>query len=154
MKTLCIILCVAVGVSLVAIVSRKSVAQQAPATVDRGGLGKYEQLVIPLIKSGQTNLVRQISDVVSEMQAEQRIIDIGMSVRILEDLRDGHTNQALTLLETRLDSALVGYDVIPHTPAMDKLVRAAKDYRERFPHKSSSPDLDAGVARAFNSVSR
>jgi hypothetical protein len=154
MKILRIIPFVAVGVVLVAILSRQSAAQQTPATEDRGGLGKYEQLVIPLIKSGQTNLVSQISDMVSEMHTEQKTIDIAMSVRILQALRSGHTNEAISLLETRLDGALIGYDVLPHTPAMDKLVRYAKDYREQYPHKSSSPDVDTGVARAFNSVSQ
>ena len=154
MKTLRIILFVVVGAILVVIVSRQSASQQTPATDNQGGLGKYEQLVIPLIKSGQTNLVSQISDLINEMHAEQKIIDIAMSVRLLQALRSGQTNDAIGLLETRLDGALIGYDVLPHTAGLDKLVRAAKDYRERFPHKSSNPDVDAGVARAFNSVSR
>ena len=154
MKTLSIILFIAIGVVIVSIVTLKSAAQLTPPTEDRGGLGKYERLVIPLIKSGQTNLVGQISDLVSEMHTEQKTIDIAMSVRILQDLRAGNTNDAIKLLETRLDGDLIGYEVLPHTAGLDKLVRAAKDYREQFPHKSSNPDVDAGVARAFNSVSK
>ncbi len=154
MKTLRIILFVIVGVVVFVSVRRQSAAQPAPATADQGNLGKYERLVIPLIQSGQTNLVSQISDLVSEMHAEQKTIDIAMSVRMLQDLRAGRTNEVIRLLETRLDGALVGYDMMPHTAAMDKVVAGAKQYREQFPHTSSNPNVDAGVARAFNSLSR
>jgi hypothetical protein len=154
MKTLRLIPLMVIVVILALIANRQLTAQPSKSSEDRGSLGDYEQLVIALSKSGQTNLVTEITKLVTHMHAEQKAIDISMSVAILSSLRAGHTNEAISLLETKLDGALIGFDTLPHEPGVQKVVERARKYREQFPHKTGKTAIDEGVARTLNSVSQ
>ena len=151
MKTLRTIPLVLAAVVLVAVASRGLIAQPANSEEDRGALGQYEQLVLSLSKSGQSNTVNQITALVSSMHAEQKMADTGITIGVLNRLRSGHTNEAMTLLETRLDGALIGLDKLPHDDNTEKILELAREYRARFPHQTSNADIDEGVARALNS---
>lgn len=136
-------------------VSLRSTAQPAQAQNDRGVLGQYEQLILSLDKRGDTNTAAQVADLVSAMQAERNATDIAMTVRVLHDFRSGHTNDAIQLLETRLDGALLTFSAPtngPRNPKHDKILKMAKEYRTKHPHTAGVPEIDTGVSETFDSL--
>ena len=85
------------------------------------------------------------------MERQRSATEASFDVRLLTSLRSGKTNDVIELLETRLDGAVMtfGYD---RDHEYDKLLERAKDYRGRYPHKSGTPEIDAAVARVFDSL--
>jgi hypothetical protein len=153
MKTLRIIPFVAIGILLVAIVSRQSVAQTSSLADDRGALGQYERLVLSLLKRGDTNTANQVASLVTAAQEGRDATDIATTVRILQSLRSGDTNAAIKFLESRLDGALIPFCVPstgPRDTNYDKILAMARDYRAKYPHTSGVPDIDNGVSRTFS----
>ncbi len=94
---------------LAVLISRRSTAQ--PSSPKDDTLGKHEQLVLPLLKRGESNTVTEIAGLISTMHAEQSATEVGLTVAILESLRSGCTNEAYKLLETRLDGALMTFGI-------------------------------------------
>jgi hypothetical protein len=150
MKTIRTIPFVLIAIIFVVVASRHLIAQPVNTEEDRGALGQYEQLVISLSRSGQSNTVNQITALVSSMHAEQKMADIGITIGVLNRLRSGHTNEAMAILETRLDGALMGLDKLPHDDHTEKILELAREYRARFPHQTGNADIDEGVARALD----
>ena len=71
------------------------------------------------------------------MQAEKNAADIGWTVAILERLRSGRTNEAIQLLESQLNGALMGIGAAPpdaRDPKFDTLLKRAQQYRSKYPH--------------------
>lgn len=152
MKILRIIPFVAVGILLIAIVSRQSVAQSSSAADDRGVLGQYERLVLSLFQCGDTNTANQVASLVTAIHEGRDVTDIVMTVRILQSLRSGDTNAAISLLESRLDGALISFSTPSASPRVakyDKILAMARDYRAKYPRTSGIPEIDNGVTRTF-----
>ena len=145
-----------VGALAIAIsVSLRSTAQPTTAQDDRGVLGQYEQLVLSLSKRGDTNTAAQVASLVSAMHAGRDATDIAVTVRVLDSLRSGRTNDAIKLLETRLDGALMTFGAPsdgPRDSKYDKILKMAKEYRTKYPHTTGVPEIDTGVSRAFDSL--
>jgi hypothetical protein len=154
-----------VGLALIAgfLVSHLSTAQpalqppsKAAVTDDAFALRQLESFVTYLQDTKQTNVLKRFGDysdasIVSEKQA-----DMGVTTAILVWLRDGHTNEAIHILETRLTGDAVGfaasYRELPG-PVRETVRLAtlehARDYYRKFHVKENQPDVDQIVANAF-----
>jgi hypothetical protein len=155
MKILRLILFIAAIIALASFMGHQATAQPTNLTEDKGVLGKYEQLFQSLSKRGDTNTLAAISDLLSSIDAEKDATEITMTVRVLESLRSGHTNDAFRLLETRLDGALITFGAPSDSPRdtkYDNILKAAKAYRTKYPHSSGNPNVDTGVSKAFESL--
>jgi hypothetical protein len=79
-------------------------------------------------------------------------------VRALTYFRDGKQDDALMVLETHLNSALitfVTYDSVPPAQREELVSRAvgvAREYRSQHPWKSSSAEVDEGIRRVLERV--
>jgi hypothetical protein len=78
------------------------------------------------------------------------------TVVLLKELRAGNTTNAIEILETRLDCALMEFGSIftdPREMKLDpmyiKTLQRARDYRIQFPHKSGLPAVDEATAKTF-----
>lgn len=157
MKTRHFLLLIIATLVIAIVVSLRSTAQPTNSPHDRGVIGKYEQLVFSLSKRGDSNTVTEVAGLISAMHAEQNATEVGFTVAILDSLRSGRTNDALQLLETRLNGALITFGVSPASERdakYDKILKMAKEYRSKYPHKSGISEIDTGVARAFDSLPR
>lgn len=155
MKKLRLPLLMVSTLAIAIVISLRSTAQPAQAQDNRGVLGQYEQLIASLYQRGDTNTAAQVANLVSAMNAERNATDIAMTVRVLNDLRSGHTNDAVQLLETRLDGALLTFSAptnSPRDPKHDKILKVAKDYRTKHPHTAGVPEIDTGVSQTFDSL--
>jgi len=136
MKKLHLVLVVALALSLILVVARSAKAQRAPAGVQGGGLEKFEQLVMPLLKRGESNTVAELAGIVSAMIATRDATDIAVTVRVLGNLRSGRTNEAIQLLETRLDGAMSTISRLSsdqRDASFDLILEIAKEYRTKYP---------------------
>ncbi len=155
MKLLHCLLVVIASLLVAAIVSRHASAQSTMSSDDRGELGQYEQLILSLSKRGDTNTAAQVASLVHATLAGRDAIEIVVSVRILESVRSGRTNDAIRLLETRLDGALMTFGAPSNGPRetkYDKILKMAKEYRAKYPYTSGFPGIDTGVSKAFDSL--
>jgi hypothetical protein len=151
MKTSRFLLVGVFTVALIVALNLHSTAQPTSLTQDQQPIDKLDRLVIPLLKRGDTNTVTQISDFVSAMERQRNATDASFDVRILTALRSGKTNEAVELMETRLDSAVMSFDY-DRDSKYDKLLERAKEYRSRYPRKSRFPEIDTAIARVFGSL--
>ena len=127
-----------------------------PASYDFGALRQLESFVSYLHDTNQTNTLKRFNDYSTANLASHNYADLGVTLAILQRLRDGRTNQAYELLEGRLNTAIVGfvasYRELPASvrdgPDM-KVLQQAKDYRAKFPFKHRYPSVDKGAADAF-----
>src|SRR4051794_5292978 len=143
--------------------ARWSVAQPSnqpsskePASYDFGAMQQLASFVSYLQDTKQTNVLQRFNDYSTASLASQHYADLSVTLAILQRLRDGRTNQALELLEGRLDSDIFGfvgsYRQLPASvrdqPGL-KLLGQTRDYRTKFPFKHRYPNVDKGVADAF-----
>jgi hypothetical protein len=85
--------------------------------------------------------------------------EAGESYDALKALRSGNTNEAIELLESRLDIQTIKLRGLA-TSEPDTKKRAAhlralyriREYRSKFPRKTDSPELDKSVAEALSSA--
>jgi hypothetical protein len=137
------------------VVLRCARAQSPSPADDRGELGLYEQLVLSLSKRGDSNTVSQIVALVSATENGHNAVEIVDTIYVLKKLRSGHTNDAIHFLEGRLDGALMFFGAPsekPHDPKYDKILKMAEQYRKENPHKALTPEIDASIEKAFDSV--
>ena len=82
-------------------------------------LDQLTAFVSHLEATKQTNALKLFNDYSYSSHAQQHAADLGMITAVLLQLRDGHTNEAITLLESRLDGDAVGlwasYNELPPT---------------------------------------
>lgn len=134
---------------------RGVVTKSTAPTDSHGVVGQYEQLISSLSKRGDTNSATGVTKLVTAMQSGRAVTDVAMTVRILENLRGGRTNEAMLLLESRLDGAIMSFDE-PSGNSRDQnhdsVLRMAKEYRSKFPYKEGVLEIDSVVERVFESV--
>jgi hypothetical protein len=153
MKMLRILPFFAAGILLIAIVSRQSIAKSSSATDDQSVAGQYDRLILSFYQHGDTNTANQVASLVTAMQEGRDATDIATTVQILQSMRSGDTNAAISLLETRLDGALISFSTPsanPRDAKYDQILAMARDYRAKYPHASGVPDIDNGVSRTFS----
>jgi len=91
-----------------------------------------------------------------------RAADIAQVVRVLESLREGHTNDAIRQLEAKLDDDIILLNQCltmgesepvlkfePRARDLDVLQRA-REYRLKYAHKSGDPLTEARVQEALS----
>ena len=123
-------------------------------------LDQLAAFVTHLQATKQTNTLKLFNDYSNSSLAQQHSADLGVITGVLIRLRDGRTNEAINLLESRLDSDAVGlyaaYQELP--PELQqklglKSLEYARDYCAKFPRKRS-PHADQALARAFALVDK
>lgn len=131
-------------------------ATKEPAGYDFGGLHELESFVRYLQDSKQTNTLRRFGNYSNARMAAENYADLAVTLRILQNLRDGRTNQAYELLEGKLDSDIIGFvasyrelpQSAPENPGL-RLLGSAREYRANYPFRHRYANVDEGVADAF-----
>jgi hypothetical protein len=107
----------------------------------------------------QTNLLQEFGDYSNASLASRQCAELGVTLAILQRLREGRTNEAYELLEGRLNTDIIGlvscYRELPASLRAQgslKVLGYARDYRAKFPFKHRYPDVDDAVAEAFKSL--
>jgi hypothetical protein len=130
--------------------------RKEPASYDFGAMKQLESFVSHLQDTKQTNTLKRFNDYSTASLASRHYADLGVTLAILQRLRDERTNQAYELLEGRLSTDIIGfvasYRELPASareqPGL-KVLGQARDYRAKFPSKHRYPNVDEGVADAF-----
>jgi hypothetical protein len=82
----------------------------------------------------------------------------GMDVSVLNQLQANNITNAIRLLDTQLDGSLITLwffrnDITPSDRDTTLgILRKAKEYRAKFPHRSGSPTIDESVSNALSLV--
>src|SRR5262245_10585826 len=79
------------------------------SSYDFGALQQLESFVAYLQNTTQTSMLQRFNDYLNSSLASRDYADIGETLAILQRLRDGRTNQALELLESRLNHDIAGF---------------------------------------------
>lgn len=161
MKTMRTFIVVMAGVAIIiallgmVLMYRGVKAQSTRRAANPTVVGQYEQLVSSLSKRGDTNSAMEVANLVTAMHTGRAVTDLATTVRILENLRSGRTNDAIQLLESRLDAAVMSFDDPSDTTRdqiYDPMLKMAKEYRSKYPFKEGVPEIDSVVERVFNSL--
>src|SRR5258705_9194339 len=83
--------------------------KKEPPSYDFGALQQLASFVSYLQDSKQTNTLQRFNDCMNASFASRHYADLGVTLGILQRLRDGRTNQAYELLEGQLDGAIIGF---------------------------------------------
>jgi hypothetical protein len=127
-----------------------------PTSYDFGALQQFESLVAYLQDAKQTNTLQRFNDYTTASLASQHYTDLGMTVAVLQRMRDGRTDQAYELLESQLNSDIIvfasSYRRLP--PSLRdqtslELLGRARDYRAQYRPERHYQIIDDGVANAF-----
>jgi hypothetical protein len=127
-----------------------------PTSYDFGALQQLTSFVSYLQDAKQTNTLQRFNDCLNASHASQQYADLGVTLGILQRLRDGRTNQAYELLEGQLDGDIIlfaeSYHELPaslRNQTSLKVLGYAKDYRAKFPFKHRYQNVDDAVVDAF-----
>lgn len=120
------------------------------------GLHALESFVLYLQGTKQTNVLNRFSEYSNASLVSRHYADLGVTVAILQRLRDGRTNEAIELLEGRVSTGIIGfaasYRELPNASREKinlKLLEFARDYRSKYPFKHRHPNIDEGVTDAL-----
>lgn len=164
MKTSSTLILIAFTLSVGFLAARWSAAQSSNRPASKGritgdnnpALEQLNLLVSYLETNKQTNALKLFYDHSNASIAQQNSADIGMTLHILMALREGRTNDAMELLEGKLDTDIIGFAAsFKELPAPQRewlglrSLTDARWYRTKFPHKHRYPNVDDGVAQAF-----
>jgi hypothetical protein len=125
-------------------------------TNDDIAIQEYESLVYHLQESNQTNALKELNDFLNDQRALQDDADLSKTVAILQGMRGGKTNIMLSYFENHLDMQIglfaSEYRGLPM--ALQKQInlnplQRARDYRTKFPFKSSNQFFEEEVTNAF-----
>ena len=138
-----------------------SFAAPAPVTIAQPELANEQlRLLLDDLKvNRQTNALNHLNGYLTAMLTSVYTADAEMTLLILERLRASQTPDGITLLETRLDGALINLGTsVGSTPEKERpsnslqTLRRTRDYRARFPRKSGDPKIEEGVAHAWSLI--
>lgn len=133
---------------------RATLAQTGPDYL----LGQHqlEEFVSYLKTRKQEETLDRFQAFLHSWLASQQTTDVAVTLAVLQNLRDGHTNAAMERLERRLSSDIVGFtDSYNNLPASLRekvnfgVLRNAREYRAKFPVKPGKSSLDDGASFAF-----
>ncbi|PWU13388.1 MAG: hypothetical protein C5B50_19450 [Verrucomicrobia bacterium] len=137
--------------------SSREVSAKAEGKDQFFALHELESFVGYLREGGQTNTLDRFDQCANSFIASEHIADLGLTLAVLQKLRDGRTNDAVDMLEMQLSSHLTSlassYRALPESVRQNISlvpVEHARDYRTKFPfHHEYSPDLDQDDAQAL-----
>jgi hypothetical protein len=131
-------------------------ANEKQAGYDFGTLQQLNSLMTYLEETKQTNTLQRFNNYLNTSLTLQNYSDLGVTLAVLQRLRDGRTNQACEVLESQMDADIVGfattYRQMPASAREQcdlKFLSWAKDYRAKYPNQRPSAIIDEGVANAF-----
>lgn len=139
--------------------SRWSAAQSTNRTTNKGPitgannpeLEGLSALISYLEANNQTNALKLFYDYRNASIALERSADMGLTLHTLMALREGRTNDAIQLMEIKLDSDIINFaDSFQELPQAQRewlglhTLSEAKWYRTKFPDKQ-----DSSIAHAF-----
>jgi len=100
---------------------------------------------------------RQYSRWAESFVSARALPELGNAYHPLKALRAGDTNEAIDLLETDLDGAIIQLSAVLREQKDEKMKAAyvialtrVRDYRAMYPRKSGSEEVDKGVAEALS----
>jgi Flp pilus assembly protein CpaB len=120
-------------------------------------LDKYTRLILSLQNSGQTNTANEVAGVISAMELKKNEADTATLVVVLKQLRSGQTNDALNMLEIKLDGALVGMgfsETNDRDASFQNILKMAKNYRDKFPREEKNPDSKSAIEQTFSQLQK
>ena len=131
-------------------------ASREPASYDFGALQQLESFVTYLQETKQTNILQRFDDYSNASIASRQYADLGVTLLVLRELRNGRTNQVYELLEDQMNSDIIGfaasYRDLPASlrdQTSLKVLGQAREYHAKYPSQSHSQIIDDGVAKAF-----
>jgi hypothetical protein len=133
--------------------SHSSEAQtKRTAVADFTAIERMEHLVAELDASGQTNTITKVGDMVSAFQMLETTHEANTTLALLKQLRAGHTNEAIAMLEKQLDGDLVRFGASTNEihQAEISVLKQVREYRTEYPHKAAFPYTDATLNQTFN----
>ena len=114
-------------------------------------------LLLDLDANHQTNAVKHLYGYLSAMITSQQTADLSSTILILDRLRAGRVPEAIELLESRMDGAVINLGAtVGATPREERgsnslaILQRAKEYRAKFPRKTGDRTIDERVARAWS----
>jgi hypothetical protein len=124
-----------------------------PITGDSNpGLDRFVALESYLESNHDTNGLRLFHEYANASNAQRDYVEMGTRLHVLKALREGRTNDAINLLETRLEGDIFGFaESYKELPKAQqewlglKILASAKWYRDTYPHE----DKYGGVTKAF-----
>ena len=104
----------------------------------------------------QTNSLRLFNEFSNASSASRDSADLGVTLRILMELREGRTEMPIQLLEQRLTSDVVGffacYRELP-VPVQESfsvsILGHAREYCRKYKVTTGDPDVEQFIAKAF-----
>ena len=137
--------------------STRQISSKERATDSYIGLHELESFVSYLEDTKQTNTLQRFYDYNNVTIVSRSSADLGVSLHILYDLRNGHTNEAIRMLEGQMTSDVSGfaasYRELP-VSIREKVgltaFREARDYCRKYPVRSGNSDVDAIIEKAFS----
>ena len=133
--------------------SHSSEAQTKKRVVaDLTAIERMESLVAELDASGQSNTITKVSDLVSALQMAETTHEASTTLALLKELRAGHTNEAIAMLEKQLDGDLVRFGASTNEIREYEIsvIKQVREYRTEYPHKAAFPYTDATLNQTFN----
>ena len=114
-------------------------------------------LLLDLDANHQTNAVKHLYGYLSTMITSQQTADLNSTILVLDRLRAGRVPEAIELLESRMDGALINLGAtVGATPREERgsnslaTLQRAKEYRAKFPRKTGDRTIDQRVERAWS----
>ena len=130
---------------------RKPLTGQSNPALDR-----LEALVSYLEANKQTNAMELFNQYSSASIAQENSADMGMTLHVLMAVREGRTNDVITLLESKLNGDIVSFAASYKELPKDQqewlglnVLSQAHLYRNKFPYQTRSQLEYDSLTRAF-----
>jgi len=127
-----------------------------PATDNSIGSHQLESFVDYLQDTKQTNTLQRFNDYANVTIVSRSSADLGVRLHILDDIRNGRTNEAIRMLELQMRSDAVGFAASYRELPLGlrgkvglTALREARDYCRKYPTENGQPDLDEILTNAF-----
>ena len=157
MKKPFILFIIFISIIVGVVANHRSEAQATkPVVVDSTVIERLDRLMTELDASRQTNIINQVTDLVSGLNMLHTTHEANTTLTLLEQLRSGHTNEAIAILEKQLDVNLIEFSRNPNEihEAEINVLKQAKEYRIEYPHKAVLPYTDAMLDHAFDLIDK
>jgi hypothetical protein len=120
------------------------------------GLRELESFVTFLQQTKVTNALQRFNDYSHARMASESSARLGLTLHMLDALRNGRTNEAVRLLDLQMRGDVVtfaaAYQELPASVRSKAGLTAfteARDYCRRYPDATGTPETSAAIMQAF-----